>query len=143
MLGVRPLWVVLRVRVVRLVGQFAPELPQRSAPASFIVFVGVGAHLVVSRDDAGLLLQHAEHEALPLGQQAGPGELGAVQSDPVTVWTLEHRGRAWMNTNGSRKFGLVFLHLYWDAEMRLIGIRSPNLAKIRQLTPQFNTACER
>lgn len=98
-LGVRPLRVVLRVCVVSLIWQFAPELSQRCAPAAFVLLLGVGSHLVVSRDDAGLLFQHAEHQTLPLGKQAGPRQLWAVQSDPVTVWALEHWGCTWKNMN--------------------------------------------
>lgn len=93
-LGVSPLGVVLRVRVVSLIGQFAAKLLKRRAPPAVVVvllLLRVGAHLVVRRDHAGLLLQDAEHQALPLGEQARPGELRTVQSDPVSVRALQHR----------------------------------------------------
>lgn len=86
---------MLRIGVVGLVGQLAAELAQRRSPASLVVLLRVGSHLVVSRDDAGLFLQNAEHQALPFGEEAGPRQLRAVQSDPVPVGALEHGRGTW------------------------------------------------
>lgn len=103
-LGVSPLWVVLWVCVVGLVWQFASELSQCGTPAALVFFIRVRPHFVISGDNAGLLFQHAEHQAFPLDEQAGPRQLRAVQSDPVPVWALEHWRCTWKSNTSSMRF---------------------------------------
>lgn len=129
-LCIRPLWVVLRVCVVSLVWQLAPELSQRCTPASFIIFLRVRSHLIVCRDNTRLLFQYTENQTLPLGKQARPRQLRAVQSDPVSVRALEHRGRTWMDISSQEGQEKPILNLLWL-----------QYAKCRKLSRKQNDVC--